>query len=102
MHLAKQLGWHFLDSGALYRIVAVAAMEQALAADNYQALGYLAENLDVRFNYSGDLPAIFLSGRNITGELRTERAGAFASKIASVPAVRAALVRNRPPSTLTL
>jgi cytidylate kinase len=95
MHLAKRLGWHFLDSGALYRIVAVAAMEQAIAPEDEQALGKLAEDLDVSFTYSGDQPVILLNGKGISSKLRSEEAGVFASKIAAVPAVRAALVQRQ-------
>ncbi len=95
MRLAKNLGWHFLDSGALYRIVAVAAMERAIEADNEQALGELAGNLDVSFSFTGDEVVILLDGNRITGKLRSEEAGVFASKIAAVPAVRAALVQRQ-------
>ncbi len=95
MHLAKRLGWHFLDSGALYRIVAVAAMEQVIPAENEEALGKLAEDLDVSFSYSGDQPVVLLNGKGISSKLRSEEAGVFASKIAAVPAVRAALVQRQ-------
>jgi len=50
VRLAQQLGWHFLDSGALYRIVAVAAMERAIGADDEKALGELAGQLNVSFS----------------------------------------------------
>jgi cytidylate kinase len=95
MHLAKRLGWHFLDSGALYRIVAVAAMEQAIPPEDEEALGKLAEDLDVNFAYSGDQPVILLNGKVIGSKLRSEEAGVLASKIAAVPAVRAALVQRQ-------
>jgi len=95
MRLAQNLGWNFLDSGALYRVVAVAAMERAIEADNEQALGELAGNLDVSFSFTGDEVVILLDGNRITGKLRSEEAGVFASKIAAVPAVRAALVQRQ-------
>jgi cytidylate kinase len=95
MRLARHLGWHFLDSGALYRIVAVAAMERAIEADNEQALGELAGHLDVSFSFTGDEVEILLDGNRITGKLRSEEAGVFASKIAIIPAVRAALVQRQ-------
>jgi len=95
MRLAMDLGWHFLDSGALYRIVAVAAMERALEAGNEPALGELAGHLDVSFSFTGDEVVILLDGINVTGKVRSEEAGALASKIAAVPAVRAALVKRQ-------
>lgn len=95
MRLAQDLGWHLLDSGALYRIVAVAAMERAIEADNEPALGELAGHLDVSFSFTGDEVAILLDGKKVTGKVRSEEAGALASKIAAVPAVRAALVHRQ-------
>jgi cytidylate kinase len=95
MRLAQDLGWHFLDSGALYRIVAVAAMEQAIGADDEKALGELAGQLDVSFSLVDDEVVILLDGKRITASLRSEEAGVFASKIAAVPAVRAALVQRQ-------
>ncbi len=53
VRLARKLGWHFLDSGALYRIVALAAMARGVDADHEQALGALAAHLDVSFSSSG-------------------------------------------------
>ena len=93
--LARNLGWHLLDSGALYRIVAVAAMERAIEADNEQVLGELAGHLDFSFGNTDDEVVILLDGKKITGKLRSEQAGVFASKIAEVPAVRAALVQRQ-------
>ncbi len=95
MRLAQELGWHYLDSGALYRIVAVAAMERAIEADNEQMLAELARHLDVSFRLMDDEVVILLDGNRITGKLRSEEAGVFASIIAAVPAVRAALVQGQ-------
>jgi len=95
MRLAQNLGWHFLDSGALYRIVAVAAMERAIGADDEKALGELAGQLNVSFSLVDDEVVILLDGNRITDKLRSEEAGVFASKIAAVPAVRAALVQRQ-------
>jgi len=95
MRLAQNLGWHFLDSGALYRIVAVAAMERAIEADNEHALGELARHLDIKFSFTGDEVVILLDGNRIASKLRSEEAGVFASKIAAVAAVRAALVHRQ-------
>ena len=95
IRLAQNLGWHFLDSGALYRIVAVAAMERAIVADDEKALGELAGQLNVSFSLVDDEVVILLDGKRITTRLRSEEAGVFASKIATVPAVRAALVQRQ-------
>ncbi len=95
MRLAQNLGWHYLDSGALYRIVAVAAMERAIEADNEQALGELARHLEFSFGFTGDEVVILMDGIRINPKLRSEEAGVFASNIAAVPAVRAALVKRQ-------
>ena len=95
MRLAQKLGWHFLDSGALYRIVSVAAMERNIGADDEAALGKLAEEIEFSFSFTGDELVILLNGNSITPKLRSEEAGVFASKIAAVPAVRAALVQRQ-------
>jgi cytidylate kinase len=95
MRLAEKLGWHFLDSGALYRLVAVAAMERGIGADDEVALGRVADGLDVNFGISDDGMVILLDGNYITGRLRSEGVSVFASKIAAVPPVRSALVHRQ-------
>jgi cytidylate kinase len=95
MRLAAKLGWHFLDSGALYRLVAVAAMDRGIEAIEETALGQLAESLDVNFGVSGDGMVILLDGNYITGRLRQEDVGVFASRIAALPVVRAALMNRQ-------
>jgi cytidylate kinase len=95
MRLAEDLGWHFLDSGALYRLVAVAAMDRGIAADAQSELGRLAEGLDVNFGVSGDGMVVLLDGNYITGRLRSEAVSVFSSRVAALPAVRAALVKRQ-------
>jgi len=95
MRLAEDLGWHFLDSGALYRLVAVAAMDRGIAADAQSELGPLAEGLDVNFGVSGDGMVVLLDGNYITGRLRSEAVSVFSSRVAALPAVRAALVKRQ-------
>jgi cytidylate kinase len=95
MRLAEDLGWHFLDSGALYRLVAVAAMDRGIAADAQSELGRLAEGLDVNFGVSDDGMVVLLDGNYITGRLRTEAVSVFSSRVAALPAVRAALVKRQ-------
>lgn len=94
--LAEHLGWHFLDSGAIYRLCALAALRHGLALDDETALGELAERLDVRFvPVSGGEPLVLLEGDDVTAEIRTEKAGNAASKVAAIPAVRAALLERQ-------
>ncbi len=85
--LAQRLGWHFLDSGAVYRATALAAQQQGVALDDEAAVAQLAARLDLRFE--GD--RILLSGADVSTELRNETTGAMASKVAALPAVRRAL-----------
>jgi cytidylate kinase len=90
--LAKKLGWHFLDSGALYRILALAALKQHIDLTDIKALEQLALNLDVQFANG----KIILMGQDVTKEIRSEECSIAASKIAAEPKVRAALlIRQR-------
>lgn len=92
--LATHLGWHFLESGALYRVLALAAKNHSVSAGNHSALAVLAQHLDVVFEENPS--RIMLEGQNITQALRTEECGMSASIIAAIPAVREALlVRQR-------
>ena len=95
MRVAEKLGWHFLDSGALYRLVAVAAMDRGVQPDDEETLGDVACNLDVSFGISGEGMVILLDGNYITGRLRSEQVSVMASKIATFPVVRAALVERQ-------
>ena len=89
--LADHLGWHFLDSGALYRLTALAAMKAQVAQDDSSALGNVANNLDIRFETSGVTVKAFLNEQDVTDRIRGEDTGALASRIAVIPEVRAAL-----------
>ena len=95
MRLADDLGWHFLDSGALYRLVAVAAIDRGIADDDEAALERAAGGLDVSLGLSGEGMVVLLDGNYITGRLRSDKVSAFASKIAALPPVRAALVERQ-------
>jgi CMP/dCMP kinase len=86
--VAKRLGWHLLDSGALYRLVALAAADTATTLDDEPALAALARDLQARF--TGE--RVLLGGRDVTEEIRTEACGERASRVAALPAVRTALV----------
>ncbi len=86
--LAECLGWHFLDSGALYRVVAGAALSRGISSDQIPELVELAENLDLSFVQG----RVWLDGRDVSDEIRTEECGNAASKVAAVPEVRRALL----------
>lgn len=93
--LAQKLGWHYLDSGALYRLAALAALRRHLDFGDPQALAHAAATLDVRFTPAAAGDGVYLDGVDVSAELRTERAGDAASKVAAVPAVRAALLQRQ-------
>ena len=94
--VAERLGWHFLDSGALYRAVGLAASLEDLAFDDQEALARCALETVVRFeDRPNDDPLVFVNGAEAGAEIRTESAGAAASAIAAIPAVRAALVEKQ-------
>lgn len=86
--VAAALGWHYLDSGALYRLVALRALETGIDAGDAPALAELARRLAPRF----DGERIRLDGRDVTDEIRREDVGAMASRIAVHPSLRAALL----------
>jgi cytidylate kinase len=92
--LARHLGWHLLDSGALYRLVGMAADKHGCAFDDEAAIAKLAANLDVEFvaGESGEPTRVLLEGEDVSGNLRTEITGMLASKVAVLPAVRSALL----------
>lgn len=94
--LATKLGWNFLDSGALYRVLALAAQKHSVALDNEKALEVLGEHLDVQFIASRDtMPKIILEGEDVTEIIRTEKIGNMASTVAALPAVRACLLSRQ-------
>ena len=93
--LAKQLDWHFLDSGAIYRVLAIASMHHQIESDDEAGLVPLASGLDVSFETTASGSKIILEGEDVTYSIRTEEVGAVASKIASLPRVREALLRRQ-------
>ncbi|MBL36973.1 MAG: cytidylate kinase [Xanthomonadales bacterium] len=90
--VARRLGWNALDSGAVYRSVALAALERGVAADDEQALVELTRNVDLTFRAGSDGIGVFLGDREVGGSLRTEEVSVMASRVAAIPAVRAALL----------
>ena len=95
--LAKQLGFHYLDSGALYRLLGLVAVRHHIDFSRTTDLSKLAENMDVRFEaLANGHNRVLLEGEDVTQELRTEETGALASNVASIQAVRdALLIRQR-------
>lgn len=88
--LAQQLGWHFLDSGSLYRILALAVLQQNIGFENVEQLQQLALDLDVEFSEK-----IILFGVDVTQDIRTEACSLAASKVAAIPEVRRALLQRQ-------
>jgi cytidylate kinase len=89
--VAEALGFHYLDSGALYRLVALAAMQAGLGLDEESALAGLARGLDVRFGGG----VIIHNNKNVTDDIRSEICGMGASKVAVLPGVRQALLSRQ-------
>jgi len=89
--VAQRLGFHCLDSGALYRLVALAALQRAAALDNEPLLARIAAGLDIDF--SGE--KISLDRKDVTDAIRAEPVGTAASSIAALPAVRRALLERQ-------
>ena len=95
--LAQQLGWHLLDSGALYRLVAYAAQKHDVHMDDVSALADLADNLDVSFvaDEEHDDTRTLLEGEDVSIIIRTEVVGKAASLVAAVSEVRDALLARQ-------
>lgn len=95
--LAKEFDWHLLDSGALYRLTALAAMNHDVDFADSASLEVLAGHLDVQFEpgEEGEGMKIILEGERVGANLRTEEVGAKASQIAALPGVRQALLKRQ-------
>jgi len=91
--LAARLGWHLLDSGALYRLVGVAAEQRSIPLDDAAGLARIAR--DMRAEFSPHSDAVYLDGKDVSDRLRTEQAGMAASKVAALPAVREGLLARQ-------
>jgi cytidylate kinase len=93
--LAHKLGWHILDSGAFYRAFAHIAHEKQILPDQIDQLQLVGDQLDVRFEVKTDEIRIWTEGRDITGAIRSEEGGRFASIYAAIPEVRQALLARQ-------
>ena len=89
--VAKRLGFHYLDSGALYRLVAMAAREAGTQATDEAGLAHLARSMDIAFRDG----SAWLAGRDVGAQLRSEEVGVAASQVAARPAVRSALLERQ-------
>lgn len=87
--LARRLGWRILDSGALYRLLGLAAQRRGIPLDDEARLAQLARTMEVAF----DDERVLLDGDDVSLEIRTEEAGNRASQVAALPAVRQALLQ---------
>ena len=90
--LAAELDWHYLDSGALYRLTGLACVQKGIALDSNNEVAQIAENLAVQFLPRGD---ILLEGQEVEALIRTEAAGNNASKVAAIAQVRDALYKRQ-------
>jgi cytidylate kinase len=93
--LAEWLSYNLLDSGAIYRVLALAALHHDVDLSNEEALCLLAGHLDVRFVTGDSLVRVILEGEDVSAELREETTGNAASKVAALPRVREALLRRQ-------
>ena len=89
--VARALGFHYLDSGALYRLVALAAQRRAARLDSASEIADIARNMNVKFGSD----AVFLDALDVTSEIRSETIGAQASAVAAMPEVRRALLQRQ-------
>jgi len=95
--LATRLGYHYLDSGALYRLLALAAKRHKVSLDDVEDLAVLAAHMDISFrmNPNGDHPQVILEGEDVTQQIRSEDISAGSSRVASIPEVRRALLERQ-------
>ena len=94
--VAKKMGWHLLDSGALYRLTALAAQKHGVSLDNEDSVAVLAKHLDVQFIPQDEgIMQTVLEGEDVSLDIRTEQVAGNASKVAALPAVREALLARQ-------
>ncbi|PHI31373.1 (d)CMP kinase [Budvicia aquatica] len=93
--LAENLGWHLLDSGAIYRVLALAALHHNVDITSEEALVPLAVHLDVQFITQENKLQVILEGEVVTSQIRNETVGNTASQAAALPRVREALLRRQ-------
>ena len=95
LRLSKKYGFAILDSGAIYRVLAYAALKKGLALDAEEELSALASGLNLSFKEVNNAVAVILDGEDVSSFIRTEETGGAASKVAVLPKVRAALLQRQ-------
>lgn len=95
LRLSKKYGFAILDSGAIYRVLAYAALKKGIALDAENELSSLAANLNLSFKEVNNAVAVILDGEDVSSFIRTEETGGAASKVAVLPEVRAALLQRQ-------
>ncbi len=90
--VARALGYAYVDTGAMYRSVALVALRQGLDPDDEDAVAAVARELRVAFTWDGDVLRVEVDGEDVTRAIREERVGEGASRVSALPAVRAALL----------
>lgn len=93
--VAHRMGYHLLDSGALYRLTALAAMDEGADIDDPETVAKIARHLDATFDAEGTETRILLKGRDVSRDIRTEAVSMNASKVAAYPPVREALLQRQ-------
>ena len=95
LRLSKKYGFAILDSGAIYRVLAYAALKKGIALDAEKELSSLAANLNLSFKEVNNAVSVILDGEDVSSFIRTEETGGAASKVAVLPEVRAALLQRQ-------
>ena len=93
--VAAEIGFTYLDSGAMYRCVGLAALKAGIELDDGEALGELAEGLEIGFDGRGGGSRVFLGERDVSDEIRTPEVSAAASQVSVHPRVREAMVARQ-------
>jgi CMP/dCMP kinase len=102
--VARRLGWHYLDSGAIYRALAVEILDLGISPDDENAVMDAASRMDLQFVFDPAF-SVILGGKDISGRIQSEDCGNYASKLAAMPGVRKALLEKqrafrRPPGLI--
>lgn len=95
IRLSRRYGFSILDSGAIYRVLAYAAIQKGIALDDEDRLDTLARGLNLEFKEENGTVAVLLDGENVSSGIRNEKAGNAASKVATLPKVRDALLQRQ-------
>lgn len=93
--LARRLGWQYLDTGAMYRVLCLVALEKGIPLDDEDRLVELLRDLDLQMDFQGGTPRIRVNGRDVTESIREPRIGNRVSRMATLEGVRAAMVERQ-------